>query len=76
MKTLDEVIDKLIECHTRWCRWSETSDIVDRSAVEDAIEYLKELQKLKNTNVYIPDGYIQAKLGDKNEKAGRSDRQF
>lgn len=42
MITLDEVIDKLIECHTRWCRWSETSDIVERDAVEEAICYLRE----------------------------------
>lgn len=41
MKTLDEVIDQLIDCHTNWARWSQTSDIVDRSTVEDAIEYLK-----------------------------------
>lgn len=47
MKTLDEVIDRLIDCHTNWARWSQTSDIVDRSAVEDAIEYLKEYQSVK-----------------------------
>ena len=47
MQTLDEVIDQLIDCHTNWARWSQTSDIVDRSAVEDAIEYLKEYQSVK-----------------------------
>lgn len=46
MKTLDEVIDQLIDCHTNWCRWSETSDIVDRSAVEDALHYLKVLKDI------------------------------
>ena len=45
MRTLEEVIDKLIECHTRWCRWSETSDIVERDAVEEAINYLKEYRE-------------------------------
>lgn len=47
MQTLDEVIDQLIDCHTNWARWSQTSDIVDRSAVEDAIKYLKEYQSVK-----------------------------
>lgn len=47
MRTLEEVIDKLIECHTRWCRWSETSDIVERDAVEEAINYLKEYRERK-----------------------------
>ena len=50
MKSLDEVIDQLIDCHTNWARWSQTSDIVDRSAVEDAIEYLKEYRDAADTN--------------------------
>ena len=48
MKTLDEVIDQLIDCHTNWARWSQTSDIVDRIAVEDALFYLKEYRDDKN----------------------------
>ena len=48
MKTLDEVIDQLIDCHTNWARWSQTSDIVDRSAVEDALFYLKEYRDDRN----------------------------
>ena len=72
MKTLDEVI-KANEC----CDHGEPDSIcedcpyngigsccLEREA--DAIEYLKELQELKNTNIYIPDGYTQPKLGDKN----------
>lgn len=66
MKTLEEVIDKLIDCHTNWARWSQASDIVDRSAVEDAIEYLKELREIKNTRMYIPKMVTEPKLGDKN----------
>lgn len=48
MKTLNEVIDQLTECHTNWARWSENSDIVDRSAVADALHYLKHLQEYYN----------------------------
>lgn len=47
MKTLDEVIDDLTECHTNWARWSENSDIVDRSAVDDALHYLQEYRSEK-----------------------------
>ena len=46
MKTLDEVIDQLTECHTNWARWSENSDIVDRSAVDDALSYLRMYKEL------------------------------
>lgn len=55
MKTLDEVIDQLTECHTNWARWSENSDIVDRSAVADALHYLKELREMTD----IPMEYFE-----------------
>lgn len=79
MKTLDEVIKALDVCtQSKGCKLCPYS-IYDEdgfnlyddcpSMYNDALHYLKELQELKNTNMYIPDGYIQAKLGDKNEDA-------
>lgn len=56
MMTLDEVIIGI----------KEQMGLGD-SVLIDALYYLKELQELKNTRIYIPEGYIRAKLGDKNK---------
>ena len=70
MKMLDEVIKALEICTSdrggcEDCPYDP--DCKPDKKWDEAIYYLKELQELKNTNVYIPEGYIQAKLGDKNK---------
>ena len=72
MKTLDEVI-KGFEC----CELGSVYSLCEscpyagigscNAEIEtDALHYLKEFRAIKNTHVYIPEGYITAKIGDKN----------
>ena len=73
MKTLDEVIKALEMCTTSpeddemcpGCPYADEDGIpecVGRDK-DDALHYLKEYQEVKNTRVYIPDGYTTEKLG-------------
>lgn len=52
MKTLNEVIETAPYIGTEW--------------TNDALHYLKEYRDVLHTHIYIPEGYTQPKIGDKN----------
>ena len=71
IKTLDEVIwavehcDSIIDdCANCPYLYEDCENL--RPLRVDALHYLQELQEIKNTRIYIPEGYIQPKIGDKN----------
>ena len=74
MKSLDEVIDIFEKACDLDRRCEDCSGCLSHDegcpndgseAVPDALHYLKELKDLRH--VYIPEGYYQSKIGDKND---------
>lgn len=72
MKTLNEVIQEF-ERQEAFVAYYMQDGTQFRS---DALHYLKEYKEKQNIRIYIPDGYIHSKIGDKNFSCPKCHAEF